>query len=447
MCSKFFFNYKLEKDKISYKFNHYKSLNNLIILDLNKDIDFNDTFNFKFHNINPKNIFEDYEKIVTDYIQANDITITKNIKDLSYQLLIIFMSYNKLNTNILYTYDEIKCKILEDKNIIIKNFNMIDIFTFSIENEYIQNDENDENDDKPRYLIYKSFNGFGDRIQCLLYAINYCIHTSRILIIDWTDKIWCDNEGYDFDYYFEIKGLNTIKVRDFKKLYHENKNNFSVFPVIWKNNIFTNDIKDSNDLVLQNQNTILNKIAKKKSNDFIEDIIVYTGCRTRYIYYKLFQNHFIFKNVILNEIYKTKFYKNIISKNISYCVIHLRGGDRMINGDHHNILWDNNSINHEEYIDNLINQIDNKYNNILLLSDTSSLIHKCSRKLEKSYSVYMTDNYKQDNYEGLHLVNTISKFKRNIEMLTDFYFMSNAAKVINDNISIFSNVARKITFE
>ena len=38
MCNNFFFNYKLEKDKISYKFNHYKSLNNLIILDLNKDI-------------------------------------------------------------------------------------------------------------------------------------------------------------------------------------------------------------------------------------------------------------------------------------------------------------------------------------------------------------------------------------------------------------------------
>jgi hypothetical protein len=59
----------------------------------------------------------------------------------------------------------------------------------------------------------------------------------------------------------------------------------------------------------------------------------------------------------------------------------------------------------------------------------------------------MTDNYKQDNYEGLHLVNTISKLQRNIEMLTDFYFMSNAGEVINDNISIFSNVARKITFE
>ena len=101
------------------------ALSNIIDPDLNKDIDFNDTFNF--HNINPKNIFEDYEKIVTDYIQVNDITITKNIKDLSYQLLIIFMSYNKFNTNILYTYDEIKCKILQDKNIIIKNFNMIDI--------------------------------------------------------------------------------------------------------------------------------------------------------------------------------------------------------------------------------------------------------------------------------------------------------------------------------
>ena len=48
----------------------------------------------------------------------------------------------------------------------------------------------------------------------------------------------------------------------------------------------------------------------------------------------------------------------------------------------------------------------------------------------------MTDNYKQDNYEGLHLVNTISKLQRNIEMLTDFYFMSKAEKVINENILV-----------
>jgi hypothetical protein len=441
MYNKFFFNYKLNKDKISYQFNHDKSLNKLIFQDLNNDIDFN--FQFNFHNINLKNIIEDYERIVSDYIQSNNIVITKNIKDLTYQLLVILFSYYKFDTNILYTYDEIKCKLLQDKNIIIKNFEITDIFTFSIENESIQHSQKN---DKPKYLIYKSFNGFGDRIQCLLYVINYCLYANRILIIDWTDKVWCDNEDYDFDYYFEIKGINTIKERDFKKIYYKYKNNFSVFPVIWKENIFTNQIFDINHVVLQNQNTILNKIAKQKSYDFEEDIVVYTGCRTRYFHYKLFAKHFIFNNFILNEIYKTDFYKNIISKKINYCVIHLRGGDRMINnGDDTNILWDNNSINQGEYIDNLIKQLDNKYNNILLLSDTISLINKCATKLKnKSYSVYMTNNYKQDNNEGLHRINTISKLQINIEMITDFYFMMKSNQIINDNISIFSNVAKKI---
>jgi hypothetical protein len=239
-----------------------------------------------------------------------------------------------------------------------------------------------------------------------------------------------------------------MKFKDFKTMYNETKNSFTITPTFWGNDIFTKHIPNLNDTCLQNQNTILHNICQNKSDDFKQDIIIYTGYRYRYHHYYLFNKHFVFNDIILNDIYQTEFYKNIISKNIKYCVIHLRGGDRMITSDNDKILlWDNNSLNEDEYVDQLLQQMDDSYQTILLVSDTTSLIENCYSKVkDKSYTIYMTNNTKQNTNEGLHKINNISKLQINQELLTDFYFMVKANKIINDNISAFSTICKKISY-
>ena len=446
---KYYFNYEVKSDIITYQLkNHNSSITNLISsIDQDTLFDFSVYYDDKYNDI-LADYQADYQAKLELYITNNNITITKTSKDLSYQLLLLLLSYNQFLMTIMYTYDELKNKIqrnITDNFFISDNFYISDIFTFYKKNEYIENKLTDE---KPKYLIFKSFNGFGDRLQCLLYAMNYCLITQRILVIDWTDDTWSTNDKYDFDYYFTLKDILTMKLNDFKTLYNDNQT-LTVYPKFWKNNVFTKNITNLNDTCLQNQNTILNNICQNKSDDFKEDIIIYTGYRYRYYYYYLFSKHFVFNDIILNDIYQTDFYKNIISKNINYCVIHLRGGDRMIESDDSNsILWDNNSIHENEYVDALIQQVDNSYQTILLLSDTISLIDNCYSKLkdDKSYTIYMTNNTKQNNNEGLHKQKDFSKLQINLEMLADFYFMVKADKIINDDSSTFSNVCKQISY-
>ena len=438
--NKYYLTYSVQNDKIIYQLkNHNLTIDNLI-----NDIDKDTEFNYRvFYNNKYNDILIDYQNKVEIYTKKYNITITKNINDISYQLLLLLVTSLECAPNLLYSYDELKNKI--QKDILIDNLYITDIFIFYKNNEYI---ENKNIGNKPKYLIYKSFNGFGDRLQCLLYAMNYCLITNRILVIDWTDDIWSTNKNCDFDTYFTLKDIPTMKFNDFKVMYNKNKNSLKVFPKFWKNNIFETQITNFNDICLQNQNTILNSICQNKSDDFKEDIIIYTGFRYRFYMYYLFNKHFIFNDSVLIKIYETEFYKNIVSKNINYCVIHLRGGDRMITSDNINyFLWNNNSLNENEYVDQLLQQIDDSYRNILLISDTSSLIENCYSKLkDKSYTIYVTNNIKQNTNEGLHKKKGISKIQINLEMLIDFYFMIKANKIINDKISAFSCICKKISY-
>ena len=45
-----------------------------------------------------------------------------------------------------------------------------------------------------KFVLFKGVEGFGDRLQCLLYIIEYSIKTNRILIVDWNDIEWCQEK-------------------------------------------------------------------------------------------------------------------------------------------------------------------------------------------------------------------------------------------------------------
>lgn len=325
-----------------------------------------------------------------------------------------------------------------------------------------------------KFLLFKGYCGFCDRLQCLLEIFKYCEITKRILVIDWGDIEWAlDEKG--FDYYFYLENIDYMILEDFQKIYNiytKNKIKLSIYPTIWEKNLFEkinfDDIFNTEFDLSQTNNCIVNEIINGR-NDYHQNILVYSSSFIRVLnYYNLFEKYFRIQNYILEKIYKHDFYINIISKNIEYICIHLRGGDKMVNVE--NKKHYNGSINPDTYINNLIEKLENYNNksennsvsennsisennkNILVISDTQILIEKCVLKL-KDYNIYTTNNFKNNLSKGLHKLKSdelkkykITKEELNIQMIIDFYFMVHAKKIINDDISIFSNLAKNIKF-
>ena len=82
--------------------------------------------------------------------------------------------------------------------------------------------------------------------------------------------------------------------------------------------------------------------------------------------------------------------------------------------------------------------------NILLLSDSTKLVSNFLKKIDNDYNIIQTYNEKSSKNIGLHIEPCDSKVKKNLEMLKDFYFMTNSYIVICDEISRFSLVAKRI---
>jgi hypothetical protein len=295
-----------------------------------------------------------------------------------------------------------------------------------------------------KYVIFKGIEGFADRLQCLLFIIKYAKKVGRILIVDWGDPQWCNDESKNFDYYFYLEGMNYMKIEDFKKIFNDD---MSIHPVVWKNKLF--DVYGENiyndKYLLQNRNSIILKIIQKGIDDFKEDIIVYPGVYTRIHNSLLFKQHFRLQQHVLDFIKNHQFYKNIISKKIPYTCIHLRGGDRMNTEN----KYSNNSHNIEEYLNKLGRQINTNFENVLVISDTQILIdHFIKKNIDRNITIHTTNNFKVTDKIGLHKITFEGDTKEeiNLEMIRDLYFYISSTYKISDNISLFSKFTKNLEF-
>jgi hypothetical protein len=67
-------------------------------------------------------------------------------------------------------------------------------------------------------VLFRSLEGFGDRLQILAHCLHYCKLYDATLCVDWSDIVW-GNGKYDFNDFFEIVGIKTIsKDKVLKKL-------------------------------------------------------------------------------------------------------------------------------------------------------------------------------------------------------------------------------------
>jgi hypothetical protein len=308
-----------------------------------------------------------------------------------------------------------------------------------------------------KFVLVKSNLGFADRFQLLCFIIQYAKKTNRTLVVDWTDEIWSGNDpNKDFYYYFHFKDnikFNVMSLREFKKWYINHikeGNTLSIFP---KNvNILTRSYGKS-DMSKDNSfnNTFIDITVKdSKIKDYSDDLVVVLGNDSRSTNCLVNCRHIEYNDNILHFINEDNFNINIINKKIPYCTVHLRGADRMAYHTLHRLS--NNSTDVKKYVSDLYNKIPDKYEHILILTDTQLMLDTFLEILNDSgrkVNIYQTNNIKINLNEtiskktGLHLLNDNKEIKI-LQMLKDFTFMVKSNNVICDSISLFSLVAGNI---
>ena len=173
-----------------------------------------------------------------------------------------------------------------------------------------------------KFVIFKGFEGFGDRLQCLLQIIQYSNITNRILVIDWSDEHWSKEKSGDFYRYFHLVNIKIMSLQSFRMLYsllEESHIDISIIPKIWKKDIFMSPgiYIYNEDYILKNNNSIINDICNNKNLDFEETIVIYSGVKNRTFSYSIFYNHFRINNYYFEKITQHQFFINIIKKKYS----------------------------------------------------------------------------------------------------------------------------------
>ena len=303
-----------------------------------------------------------------------------------------------------------------------------------------------------KFVLVKSNLGFADRFQLVCFVIHYSKKTGRTVVVDWTDDVWCGQEtSKDFFHYFNFVNFeNVTSLKQFKSWYIDyikEGNKLSIFPK--KFNILARSYGNADNVPNIKNNKFL-EICDKQVEDYSEDVVVVYGGDNRSNSCLVHVRHIDFNNDVMSFIEKGSFFVDIINKKIPYCTVHLRGGDRM-SFDPCNVLY-NNSVNVEEYVGDIYKRIPDKFENILVLTDTQILLDtflKMINESKKKVNVYETNNIKITSTKDFHLTTGLhltsdNKELKNLELIRDFYYMIKANEVIYDKISYFSEVGRRV---
>lgn len=288
-----------------------------------------------------------------------------------------------------------------------------------------------------KYVLLKGMEGFGDRLQCLLQGIEYAKRTGRVICVDWRDHMWCHNTKYDFNYYFDIIGIDSITPHKLFNHWHDDKH--TVYPKQWQHeldripDLYMRDDKYGTDRIRY--------VVEGKKPDINEDIIVGNCARdrtydgTNIMHIKIKDN--IMKKIISNM----KTYG--LSKN-KYITVHLRGTDRHID-----------TVNgRTKYINEMliklknVKKTDDEKTDVIILTDSPKLFMVWKYKNGKGRFLMKKKMWNNSNYKnGIHklkeedLPKNLSKQKLNIIMIRDFIIMLNSKHIVNDDKSVFSGMA------
>ena len=316
-----------------------------------------------------------------------------------------------------------------------------------------------------KFIIHRSYAGFGDRLSQLCFCIEIAIKTKRILVVDWRDNIWAGNdEKKDFYYYFTLKNVPHITYERFLEITKKIKIN-SVWPFKWKKwenckldgteddymaflvNVVKNYKSKVNKEVLNQYNILSKEIEtidiKDPAECFIKkqhDVILWQDIKCNYPAKCLLFSHIKFNENVIEFINKDV-NSFIIRNKLPYITVHLRGTDRSNND---NKTLKNNSDNPETYINNIIEKLDtSKCNNIMLLTDSIILKDKFIELYNDTFNIIVNSTVLSNNDKAIHS-QLENKIINNLHMLKDYNYLIKSINIYNDGISYFSNTAKII---
>ena len=309
-----------------------------------------------------------------------------------------------------------------------------------------------------KYCILKGSEGFGDRLRCLLYAIQYCELTNRTLVIDWRDRDWTQGRDVPIEEYFKIKKIKNIPYHIFLKKCI--KEEFSIFPPKWKDVLFARGFESwlgGREFLVNERKIMFKEIVEDGAEDFNESVVVYSGVGYRFDRRK-YTKYIDFSKKVKNNIsLALNQYK--IKKN-KYICIHLRFESKS---------WDNNEKivnkriksqienkfptkkNYFEYMEKELSEINEKLK-VIIITDNYEEAEKWNKENKIGEVVKHQTKIEAKEKSGIHKANINfensnyninTKHEMNMDCLRDFGLMLNSKYLISDKISTFSNIARK----
>lgn len=301
-----------------------------------------------------------------------------------------------------------------------------------------------------KYCVLKGIEGFGDRLQCLLYALQYCDVSKRQLVIDWRDKHWTQGTYIPIENFLKIKNIPTMDIQYF--LSQKYKKNLTISNKNWNNLIdddgFAKYIYNKK-FKLEGNNKILDDIINQKIKDFSEDIVVYPGVGFRR-YNQVYTKYIEFSNEIHQLVQGIYQEHNLIEGD--YICIHIRATSKN---------WkQKKNMNHtlsrrmdllfpseEKYLELLYRRF-NKIQEpkpVIIVYDCISTAKKWIDKHKDAILIH-NQSIETQKQSGIHIVNfnakdAMYKCKLNMLCLRDFCLMKNSKHIISDQISLFSKMA------
>lgn len=315
-----------------------------------------------------------------------------------------------------------------------------------------------------KFLVLKGMEGWGDRFQCLLQAIGYCIKTGRTLVIDWRDPHWYHDSSNEILNYLGIKNVDVLSVRDFCRLYKDGSDGGgtpSVVPAAWSGEKMTDrrywEYIYQTKYHLKPKNSILFDITNDGCPDFKEDIVVSPGVSNRSWQYAQSSN-VEYSHEILDLVKKAL---DGVGKTGGgeYNVLHLRAGTKpwMNGGGRHPCKAPRDKLSRMypnkttflRYLQCKLAKVDPRNEvPLLICSDDEQLTQDWLAMSGGLGRPVETTHCKVDKESGIHLLKKLphtNKHQLNLEAIRDFLIMCNAEHVIHDEVSIFSVMAEKCT--
>lgn len=303
-----------------------------------------------------------------------------------------------------------------------------------------------------KYIILKGAEGFGDRLQCLLQAIGYCIKTKRTLVVDWRDPDWYHDETNRVDRYMNISGVDTMTIEQFRDQIKEYQN-MSVVPSRWSGDMLLNPEFHkhmyNSEYHLEPSNNVLFDISNGRRPDFDEQIVVSPGVKERSWHYEYS------KNLQFSECVRSAVESVKTPDKKQYNVLHMRGGTQQWLGGHHPILEVRkklkdmypNMASYVRYLHYSLSKEDpGDQLPLLICSDNKQLIDEWLSVTNIGRPINTTPcDVISSGTHKIHKnqLNHTTKHQLNVELLRDFIIMCNAKHVIHDEVSTFSSMASK----